>query len=213
MPARGTDGYATRRDNIQGSVPSLAHPRRDAAGVGVLVIEHDGKRQKLLIELIPGARRTAARVDRSTTVPKKLRALADAEHARDVELVIDTVAIPEAIAPAIDAAKASDVAPLGVLASPLLFSNRPGIFERSAEFDLPAVYEWQEMPHEGGLVGYGPSIVQLYHQQMAPVLGQMLRGNQPADPPVLQPTKFALVISLKKTVKAVGLTVPPFLPG
>jgi putative tryptophan/tyrosine transport system substrate-binding protein len=108
----------------EGLVRSPAHPGGNTTGVSILATELDGKRQELLIELIPGARRIAALADFRTAVPKKLQALQDAARARGVDLVIHTVGTPEEIAPAIDTAKASDVAGLNVLASPLFVPNQ-----------------------------------------------------------------------------------------
>ena len=188
----------------EGLVRSLAHPDGNTTGVSILATELDGKRQELLIELIPGTRHIAAL---AATAPKALQALQDAARAKGVELVIHNVGTPEEIAPAIDAAKASGAAGLNVLPSPLLFGNRRIIFERVAALGLPAMYQWPEMSQEGGVVAYGPSIVQIYRQLMSRLLVQLLRGTKPADLPVQQPTTFELVVNLK-TAKGIGLTIP-----
>src|ERR1051326_9622209 len=88
-----------------GLVASLARPGGNTTGVSILATELDGKRQELLIEVIPGAQRIAALLDALTTVPNKLQALRDAAHKRGVDLVTYTVLAPEEIAPAIEAAK------------------------------------------------------------------------------------------------------------
>jgi len=75
---------------------------------------------------------------------------------------------------------------------------------------LPAMYQWPEMTDEGGFIGYGPSIVQLYRDVQTRQLVSILNGTKPADLPVEQPTKFELVVNLV-TAKALGLTVPPIL--
>jgi putative tryptophan/tyrosine transport system substrate-binding protein len=75
---------------------------------------------------------------------------------------------------------------------------------------LPAIYQWPEIALDGGLIAYGPSIVQIYRLQLAQMLAKLLRGMKPADLPVKQPTKFELVINLK-TAKAIGVTVPPLM--
>jgi putative tryptophan/tyrosine transport system substrate-binding protein len=98
------------------------------------------------------------------------------------------------------------------LATPLLFNNRRIIFERTAALGLPAIYQWPEMAREGGLVAYGPSIVQIYRQQTSRLLAKILRGTKPADIPVEQPTTFELVINLK-TAEALGLGIPPSILG
>jgi putative ABC transport system substrate-binding protein len=90
-------------------------------------------------------------------------------------------------------------------------TNRRIIFERTAALGLPAMYQWPEGAQEGGLVGYGPSLVQIYRQQVSRLLIAVLRGTRPTDLPVQQPTTFELVVNLK-TAKALGLTIPePFL--
>jgi putative ABC transport system substrate-binding protein len=93
------------------------------------------------------------------------------------------------------------------MASALLFNNRQIIFERSAALRLPAMYQWPEMAEQGGLVAYGPRIVQLYREIVVRQLVKLLRGANPADMPVEQPTNFELVINLK-TAKAMGHEVP-----
>ena len=75
---------------------------------------------------------------------------------------------------------------------------------------MPAVYNWPETAEEGGLLGYGPRIVQIFRELVAPQLVKLLRGAKPGDLPVMQPTKFELVINLK-TAKALGLTIPESL--
>jgi putative ABC transport system substrate-binding protein len=95
-----------------------------------------------------------------------------------------------------------------VLATPLFFNNRKIVYDRTAALNLPAMYQWPEMASDGGLVGYGPSIVQIYREQLSQMLAKLLRGAKPADVPVEQPTKFQLVINLR-TAKAMGVIVPP----
>jgi len=92
------------------------------------------------------------------------------------------------------------------LASPLLFANRQVVIERAAGLRLPAIYQWPELAEEGGFLGYGPRLVQLYRETMARQLVKLLRGTKPADMPVEQPTKFEFVINMK-TAKALGLPV------
>src|SRR5262245_54747672 len=112
----------------QGFVHSLPKPGGNTTGVTILASELDGKRQEILIEAVPGARRIAALVDSNTTTPSQLRMLEDAARARGVELSIHRVAWREEIGSAIDAAKAARAGALNVLASPLLFGSRAFIF-------------------------------------------------------------------------------------
>ena len=134
----------------------------------------------------------------------------DAGRGRDVEVSIYRVANAEEITAAIDAAKASGAAALNVLSSPFLYVNRQLILERAAALRLPAIYQWPEEAEEGGLIAYGPSIVQIFRELVAQQLVKLFRGVKPGDIPIEQPTKFELVINLK-TAHALGITVPPTL--
>jgi putative ABC transport system substrate-binding protein len=193
-------------DDMVGSglVNSLARPGGNTTGISILAAGLNGKRQEILIEAVPGLRRMGALADSSSTTDAELQALQEAARARNVELSIHRIARPEEIPAAIDAAKASGDEALNVLASPLLFGNRQIVMQRVAALRLPAIYEWSEME---GFVAYGPSIVQIYRELMASQLVKLLRGTKPADLPVMQPTKFKLVINLK-IAKALGLEVP-----
>jgi len=202
---------ATTDDMLsEGLVRSLAKPGGNTTGVTILASELDGKRQEILIEAVPGARRIAALADSNVSTPPRLRALEDAARARGVDLSIHSVAHREEIGSAIDAAKAAGVEGLNVLSSPLLFNSRAFIFDRAAALRLPAVYQWPEMAEEGGLIGYGPLIVSSFRDTMSRQLAKLLRGAQPADLPVEQPTRFELVINLK-TAKAIGHDIPAAL--
>jgi putative tryptophan/tyrosine transport system substrate-binding protein len=190
-----------------GLVRSLAEPGGNTTGVSILATELDGKRQDLLIEAVPGLRRMATLADVSTTMPQKLKALEDAARAHGVELSIHRVAQSEEVLPAIDAAKTSDAAALNVLASPLLFANRQLIIERAAALRLPAVCQFPEMAEDGGLIAYGPRLVEMFREFGRRQLIKLFRGVKPNDLPVEQPSHFELVINLQ-TAKAIGHEVP-----
>jgi putative tryptophan/tyrosine transport system substrate-binding protein len=82
--------------------------------------------------------------------------------------------------------------------------------QRVAALRLPAIYQFPEEADEGGFVAYGPSIAQIFREQVTEQVVKLLRGVKPADIPVEQPTKFELVINLK-TANAMDVTVPPAL--
>jgi putative ABC transport system substrate-binding protein len=194
----------------KGFVRSLAKPGGNTTGVTILASELDGKRQEILIEAMPGARRIAALADRNTSTDPQLKALQDAARAAGVELSIHPVVKAEDIAAAMDEVRAAGAQAINVLASALLFNNRTSIMNRVAMLRLPAMYQWPEMADQGGFIGYGPSIVQLYKDIQSRQLVRLLRGSKPSDLPVEQPTKFQLVVNIK-TAKILGLNVPQSL--
>jgi len=190
-----------------GLVRSLARPGGNLTGISILASELDGKRQEILMDLVPASRHMAALADPTTKGPADLESLKSATMARGVELSIFSVHGPEEIVAAIDAGRAAGATALNVLASRTLDADRKIVMDRSAALRLPAIYQWPEAAEEGGLAAYGPRYAKML-RQLARQVVQILRGAKPADIPVEQPTEFELVINLK-TAKALGLTIPP----
>jgi len=89
-------------------------------------------------------------------------------------------------------------------------SSRRQIIDRLREARLPAIYQWPESAEDGGMLAYGPRIVQVFREIVARQLIRLLRGAKPTDLPIEQPTKFELVVN-SKTAKVLGLTIPPLL--
>jgi putative ABC transport system substrate-binding protein len=190
-----------------GLVPSLAHPGGNLTGISILASELDGKRQEILMELVPESHHMVALVDPGTAAPLQLAALRQATARRGVELSVCPIVSSEEIAASIDKATDGGATALNVLASPLLNRHRRLIIERCAALRLPAIYQWPETAEEGGLAAYGPRFTGIY-RQLASQLVKLLRGAKPADLPVEQPTKFELAVNLK-TAQSLGLAVPP----
>jgi len=190
----------------EGLTPSLARPGGNTTGVTILAPELDGKRQDLLIDAMPSARRMAALADTHITTSRQLQALQDVMRQRGIELTPFVIARPEEIASASNDAKTAGAAAVNVLTSPILYANRQAIIERTAALRLPAMYRWPELAEEGGLMGYGPRITQIF-RQAARMVGKVLHGAKPGELPVEQPTKFELVINLQ-AAKAIGHEVP-----
>ena len=94
-------------------------------------------------------------------------------------------------------------------ADPYFFGRREKIVALAARYNLPAIYEWREYAQAGGLASYGTNLLDNY--RLAGVyVGRILKGEKPADLPVMRATKFEFVINLK-TAKALGLDVSPML--
>ena len=194
----------------EGLTASLARPGGYITGISLLSPELDGKRQDILIEAAPGARRIAAMADARQTPPYHLQALQHAARSRGVDLSVFGVNGPEEIVSAIDAAKESGAQALNFLATPL-FSlpgtrNNAIVMERIAAVRLPATFQWPVTAEAGAPVGYGPRFPEMYRQR-ARMVARILRGAKPADMPVEQPARFELVINLK-AARAIGHEVP-----
>ena len=153
----------------EGLVASLARPGGNITGVSLLSPELDGKRQDLLIEAVPGARRIAAMADSKTTPLHHLQALQQGARSRGVGLAVFEVGGPQEIASAIDAAKAAGVEALNFLATPLFSApgtqNNRVVMERVTTVRLPAIFQWPEIAEAGALAGYGPRITDTYRQR------------------------------------------------
>ena len=196
-----------------GFVRSLARPGGNITGISLLSPELDGKRQDILIEMVPEARRVAAVADGRITPTFHSDALQQAARSRGVELSIFSVKEPREIKSAIEAAKASSCEAINFLASPMF--SLPGsrnyevVVEAIAAVRLPAIFQWPETAEAGSLAGYGPRLTDTFRQRARMVV-KILRGTSPADIPVEQPARFELVINLK-AANAIGLKVPASL--
>jgi putative tryptophan/tyrosine transport system substrate-binding protein len=203
--------FSTGIDPVKaGYVQSLNRPGGNVTGVSFLAAQLNEKRLGLFHELLPSLTTLAALVN--TKRPKPVSSADDLENAaRSIGLKIHI--LPAGTDGEIDAAfealpglKADG---LLVGADPFFLSNRGKIVALAARHAVPTIYELREFVDDGGLMSYGTSITESYHQA-GNYLARVLKGEKPADLPVVQSTKFDLIINLK-TAKALGLTVPPNL--
>jgi putative ABC transport system substrate-binding protein len=189
-----------------GLVASLSRPGGNATGVNTFTAELAAKRLGLLHELIPTALLIAVLVN-----PNFLPAAANAREVEAAALITgQKILLLKADSESgIDAAFATigqmRSGGLLVAADPFFNSRRDQIVALAARHTIPAVYEWREFAAAGGLMSYGTSLVDAYRQQGI-YAGRILKGEKPADLPVMQLTKFELVINLK-TAKALGIKV------
>jgi putative ABC transport system substrate-binding protein len=193
-----------------GFVASLGRPGGNLTGVNMFSVELQAKRLGILHELIPPTMVIANLVD--PNFPPTEAAVAEMEAAARILgrqiLVLRTSSESD-----IDAAFATilQVRAGALLVGPGPFFNtrRNQIVALAARHAIPAIYEFRDAAAIGGLVSYGTSLVDAY-RLVGVYTGRILKGEKPADLPVVQPTKFELVINLK-TAKALGLEVPPSL--
>lgn len=194
-----------------GLVTSFAHPGGNITGISLLSPELDGKRQDILLEAVPAARRIAVMVDAKTTPPSHIQELQHAGKSRGVEILVFGASTPDQISSAINSAKAAGAEALNFLATPL-FSvpgthNNRVVMERVNALQLPSIFQWPETAEEAGApFAYGPRFVDIYRQR-AKIVAKIFRGEKPSEIPIQQPTRFEFVINLK-AAKAIGCQVP-----
>jgi putative ABC transport system substrate-binding protein len=193
-----------------GIVESLNRPGGNVTGVSLLGSVLEAKRLGLLREIIPAAASISVLVNpQFPDVDLQLRELQKAagviKQSINIERASTEAEIDRAFATI--AQKGGDA--LLVAQDAFFNSRREQIVALEARYKLPVIYDQRESAEIGGLISYGTDFSNQY-RQAGIYVGKILKGAKPADLPVLQPTKFELVINLK-TAKALGLTVPPAL--
>ena len=194
----------------KGVVASLARPGGNITGLSTLAPEISGKQLELLKEILPKLSRVA--VLGTSTRPGNAQALREvklAAGAFKVELRYLDVLDPKKIETAFGAARKERVDAVLVLAGRILISHRTQVVELAVKSRLPAIYPFPVYVEAGGLMSYGVRRSDLF-RRAATYVDKILKGANPAELPVEQPTKFELVINLK-TAKALGITIPPTL--
>ena len=189
----------------EGHAASLSHPGGNVTGISILASELNSKRLEVLKEAVPAASRIAVLWDPATGT-FHLPTLRTVAQTLRVELQVNEVTGSDDLIKALDAAQSWGAEAMNVLASPTLHGLREPIIEQAAARRLPAIYQWGESAREGGLLSYGPFRTDVY-QGIARQLERVLKGADPADLPVEQPTRFEFVVNLK-TSRALGLAVP-----
>src|SRR5262249_20973631 len=202
--------FAVANDPIgSGLVASLARPGVNVTGLALQSTDIAAKRLELLREVVPGVRRLAM-LTNSSNPSNVLESKEIQEAARSLALRVDLPEIQRAedIAPAIEGLK-GQVDALYVSADPLLNINRIRINTLANVARPPRMTSGGDWVEAGSLMSYGPSFGVLF-RRWGNIVEKFLRGTEPADIPVEQPTKFDLVINLT-TARALGLDVPPQL--
>jgi putative ABC transport system substrate-binding protein len=204
--------FAVPEDPVQlGLVTSLARPGGNLTGINFFSLELVAKRLELLRELVPGAARVAVLVNPAiaTNTETTLRDVEPAARAVGLQIQVLNAETSHEI----DAAFATIVRErpdaLFVASSPYFTSRRIQLVQLAARHAIPATYPGRQYVEFGGLMSYGANLADA-HRQIGVYTGRILKGTKPADLPVVQASKFELVIN-HQTARMLGLEVPPTL--
>src|SRR6516162_1424446 len=198
----GADPVAT------GLVDSLARPGGNVTGVGEVAAELSAKRLEVLKDTFPNLRKIAMLWNADDLGMTGRYKNAEAA-ARMLGFEIQPLGVrePEDFAAAFAAMVRDRPDAILMVTDALMALNRKRVFEFATQQRLPAIYEYDFLVRDGGLMSYGPDMSEVY-DRAAGLADRILKGARPADLPFEQPTRFRLVIN-KKTLETLGLTIPP----
>ena len=195
-----------------GLVESFNRPGGNLTGLAVLTVELEAKKLELLHELLPAATAIALLVNPTTVLTEsETKVVQDAARSFGLQLHVLNASTESQIDAAFEALVELRATALIVGVDTFLNNSRSQIVALAARYAVPAVYGVRDFVTAGGLMSYGTDLVEMYGQS-GTYAGKILKGARPADLPIQQVTKVALVINLK-TAKALGLTFPTTLLG
>ena len=193
-----------------GLVASFNRPGGNATGSVPLTTEIEPKRLGMLLELVPGVSLIGVLLNpQYPTASSQLHDLEQAAQKTGHRLFVAKASDDAELNAAFASLLQQRVGALLTTSDPYFDSRRDWIIAFAAQNKLPAVYSFREYTVAGGLVSYGPSVTEAYRNSGL-YAGRILKGEKPADLPVVLATKFDFVINLR-TAKALGLTVPATL--
>ena len=190
-----------------GFVASLNRPGGNATGIYLFTAALEPKKLELLHELVPKAVVIGVLVNpRNPNVESVSTGLQTAARTLGLQTYVVNADTQREVGAAFATFVEQRIGALVVAADPFFNSQRAELVALAARHAIPAIYEWREFAAAGGLMSYGTIISDAY-RQAGVYAGRMLKGEKPANLPVVQPTKFEFVINLK-TAKALGLKIP-----
>jgi putative ABC transport system substrate-binding protein len=193
-----------------GLVASLNRPGGNATGISLFSATLLTKRLEVARDLIPGLGLVAALMNpASPESGSDLKALQEAARAIGQQILVVNASSANEFAASFETLVQKQAKALLVMTDVLFNSRRDELVALAARYEVPTVYFQREAVEAGGLMSYGASIPDLY-RHIGAYAGRILKGDKPADLPVLQPTKVDLIVNLK-TAKALGLEIPPVL--
>ena len=191
-----------------GIVTSLNRPSGNMTGVYQFTTGLEAKRLGLLHEMVPKARTIAVLIHSNfAAAESQLRDLQEAAPHLGVQLLVVRVNSESEFDAAFTTIVREQATALLVCASPFFFARRQQLVVLAARHGVPTIYEFREFAAAGGLMSYGTALADAY-RQAGVYAGRILKGEKPADLPVVQVTRFEFVINLS-TAKALRIEVPP----
>ena len=193
-----------------GLVASFNRPDGNVTGVSQIAAALGAKRVELLHELAPSVTTIAFLINPDNpNADPDTREIQTAARAVGLQVHVFRVTGERDFGAAFAAFEKFHIGAV-IVSNDALFTIRRGeLVMLSARHGIPTIYAFREFTASGGLISYGPSFTDMY-RQVGLYVGRILKGTTPADLPIMQPTKFELVINLK-TAKALGLAIPPGL--
>jgi putative tryptophan/tyrosine transport system substrate-binding protein len=191
-----------------GLVASLPQPGGNITGLSILSPALAGKRLELLMAIVPGLTRLAVILNTTNPVhPFMEQEIADAAQVSGIQLQALRLRSAAEYEPAFRTAASTRADAVHPVTDSVVTNNRELLGELGLRYRLPTAFEFRENADAGGLLSYGPNLVEMY-RRTATYVDKILKGAKPADLPVEQPTVFDFVINLR-TAQALGLTIPP----
>lgn len=193
-----------------GLVASLNRPGGNITGISTFSTELAGKFAELIKEMLPQASSIAFLVNPTNPSGKIISSEAQAAtKLLGIQLLVFEASTLDELEQAFAAMAKQRVEAVGIAGEPFFDSQRERIVALAARHRIPGCYPWREYVLAGGLMSYGANLPNSY-REAGVYVGRILKGEKPADLPVLQPTKLELAINLK-TAKGLGINVPPTL--
>ena len=193
-----------------GLVQSLARPGGNLTGISDVATTLSTKRLGLLKDLLPKLKRVAMLWNKDD-LGMSLRYEASAQSAREIGADVEAVGVrePEDFKEAFAVMDRQVPDAILMVSDSLTMLNRERVFDYAATHRLPAIYEFDSLVREGGLMSYGADLKESF-ERAAAMVDRIFKGAKPGDLPFEQPTRYLFVINLK-TAKSIGLEIPPTL--
>jgi ABC-type uncharacterized transport system substrate-binding protein len=193
-----------------GWITSLANPGGNLTGFFLDIPELSGKQLQFVADTVPRLQRVAALWD-APLASAQFRALETAARTARFDLQSLAVRQPDEFVAALEAARRQRAQALVVLSSPVVFQHLKRLAELALQYRLPAISIFPQFAETGGLMGYGPNLLDMY-RRAASYVDRILKGARPGDLPIQRPTVFNLAVNAR-TARILGLTIPPSVLG